>query len=71
MPRDSFFKELKVRKVCLNCREGFHEGCALEVVVGDPTAWPAKKKPCSCECQMTPYERLKVARAKRENKITK
>ncbi|MGB6870901.1 MAG: hypothetical protein WBD93_14895 [Acidobacteriaceae bacterium] len=71
MPRDSFFKELKIKKVCLNCREGFHEGCSPEVVVSKEDAWPVRKRGCACECQLTPYEKLKIARAKREKKITK
>jgi hypothetical protein len=71
MPRTSFFKEFRERHRSLACREKRHEECDGEVIVGDPIAWPAKKKQCSCECHLTSFERMKLARAKREKKITK
>jgi hypothetical protein len=45
MPRNSFFKELRPRKVCLNCRVGFHEGCSPEVLVSKQDEWPADRNP--------------------------
>jgi hypothetical protein len=71
MPRNSFFKEFRERHRSLACREGRHGECDGEVIVGDPTAWPVKRKNCSCDCHLTPIERLRKERPRKEQRFTR
>jgi hypothetical protein len=71
MPRKSFFQELRSRYYTAACREGRHPECDGEVIVGDPTAWPAKRKNCSCDCHLTPVERLRKERLRKEQRFTR
>lgn len=50
MPRPDFFKDINEKHRSVECRSARHRGCPLEVVVGDPLAYPAKVKPCTCVC---------------------
>ena len=70
MSRDSFFKEFRERHRSLACREKRHDDCELEVVVGDPLASPLKKKQCACDCHLTPAERLRKERQRKEQRFT-
>jgi len=50
MPRPDFFKDIQAKHRSEECRAGKHPDCPLEVVLGDPIAYPPKIKPCTCAC---------------------
>jgi hypothetical protein len=54
MPRPDFFKDINEKHRSEECRGVRHEDCPLEVVVGDPIAYPPKIKPCTCVCHDGP-----------------